>query len=47
MHEINKKRLENNTILNILAELCEVEFKFKNFIRMSSATFDFIIFVLK
>jgi len=30
MHEINKKRLENNTILNFLAELRDDEFKLKN-----------------
>ena len=35
MHEINKKRLENNTILNLMAELREDEFKFKNFTRIS------------
>lgn len=43
MHEINQKRLENNTILNFLAELREDELKFKNFTRMSSATFDFML----
>jgi uncharacterized protein YlaI len=43
MHEINKKRLENNTILNFLAESREDEIKFKNFTRMSSTTFDFIL----
>jgi hypothetical protein len=43
MHEINKERLENNTILNFLAESREDEIKFKNFTHMSSTTFDFIL----
>jgi len=43
VHEINKKRTENNTIFNFLAELRKDELKFKNFTRMSSTTFDFIL----
>ena len=30
VHEINKKRTENNTIFNFLAELRKDELKFKN-----------------
>lgn len=43
MYEKIKKCTENSTIFNFLAELHKDELKFKNFTRMSSINFDFIL----
>jgi len=43
IHPLNKKRITHNVILTLLCELRSDESKFKNYTRVSSVTFDFIL----
>lgn len=43
IHPLNKKRITHNVILSLLCELRSDESKFKNYTRVSTDTFDFIL----
>lgn len=43
IHLLNKKRITHNVILSLICELCSDESKFKNYTRISTITFDFIL----
>lgn len=43
VHPLNKKRITHNVIVSFICELRSDEKKFKNYTRVCTSTFDFII----